>query len=774
MNRIVTFSLAVLLLGHTSAAQPDRASSNVLIQAPLGDAPDPKMSLFVLTLAAGRSVPSHSHAGIVFAYLLEGEIENQVEPDPPTRYRPGHYFNEAPKQVHRVFRNLSDTAPARILVFQNTSSLPPGLTPLLQEPLADLADQEVRLTRLTLAPGWQGAGRDGVGAHQHPGPVFAYILKGAVENQVDPGPSKVYRAGEVFYEPPMHAHRLLRNASSTEPAELLIYQIGDKGAPLAIPVPATAQANDAAPTWETLVRTALPDGIDPLLSVNGLTMPAQPVNEHSHAGPVVGYILQGQIENQVEPDPPTVYKPGGFFYEAPRRVHKIMRNLSPEPATLVIFQAGRTGVPATLTKVLSEPTKLVLPNTMTQWQVPIPSSANQELRLIRLVLPAGTRTEALAHSGPGLVYVVDGSISVLGASPQPQTYSAGDLFLDPPNRAVQIFRNASTREPATLLLYHLSDPQAPVRTPPMMPYVAVHDPVFVPASDAPFVLDDDLVIGVAQGRTAKAYMAADLTQHGSVDDQMPDGPIEVTWCSACGTGAVFRAEINGRRLHFEYDSMVNANEVHKDRETGSRWQQSTGEAISGPLKGSRLTLYPFVLTTWKTWRTRYPSTTVLEPLPGYAERIPVIRPRQKQSLMSGEGAAPAGSFSTDTRLRPKELIAGLTLGNEEIAFALAALRETPVLNERVGGVPVVVVHQRSSDTTTAFEARVKGRVLRFQAVDADAGSLVDLETRSSWNAWGLSVGGPLKGTQLKQLILIPEFWFAWSQFRPGTRVFGAR
>ena len=30
--------------------------------------------------------------------------------------------------------------------------------------------------------------------------------------------------------------------------------------------------------------------------------------------------------------------------------------------------------------------------------------------------------------------------------------------------------------------------------------------------------------------------------------------------------------------------------------------------------------------------------------------------------------------------------------------------------------------------------------------------------------------GPLKGTQLKPLILIPEFWFAWSQFRPGTRL----
>jgi hypothetical protein len=53
--------------------------------------------------------------------------------------------------------------------------------------------------------------------------------------------------------------------------------------------------------------------------------------------------------------------------------------------------------------------------------------------------------------------------------------------------------------------------------PPRMPYVAVHEPVFVPASTATFAQDADLVIGVARSKVAKAYMAADLWQHGSVD-----------------------------------------------------------------------------------------------------------------------------------------------------------------------------------------------------------------------------------------------------------------
>ena len=303
-----------------------------------------------------------------------------------------------------------------------------------------------------------------------------------------------------------------------------------------------------------------------------------------------------------------------------------------------------------------------------------------------------------------------------------------------------------------------------------MPYVAVHDPVFVPASAASFVQDGDFVIGVAKGKVAKAYPALDLQQHGSVDDEMPDGPIEVTWCSTCGTGAVFRAGINGRRLHFEYDSMVNANEVHKDVETGSRWQQSTGEAIDGPLKGSRLTLYDFVLTTWKEWRTRYPNTQVMKPMPGYLEWFDLLRSRVARSR-SGEGAALDGSFSKDDRLRPRELVAGLAVGNETMAFQIAALRTTPVVNERLGGVPIVVIHQSATETTTAHDTRVKNRGLRFDAANAGATFVTDRETHSTWNAYGLAVKGPLKGTQLKPLILIPEFWFAWSQFRPGTRLF---
>ena len=217
-----------------------------------------------------------------------------------------------------------------------------------------------------------------------------------------------------------------------------------------------AQSGPESPVWETLVRAPLPETIEPILSINGLTMPQKPVAEHSHAGPVVGYILQGEIENQVEPEPPAIHKPGGFFYEAPRHVHKIMRNLGTEPATLIIVQAGRTGVPASLTKTLPGQATRLVPPEFVQWQVPFSLTAQQELRVLRLTLPAGARSDAPPHSGPGVVYVLEGSITTSDTSASPQTHAAGDLLLDPANGPGLTLKNASGSEPARLLLYHIT------------------------------------------------------------------------------------------------------------------------------------------------------------------------------------------------------------------------------------------------------------------------------------------------------------------------------
>lgn len=309
--------------------------------------------------------------------------------------------------------------------------------------------------------------------------------------------------------------------------------------------------------------------------------------------------------------------------------------------------------------------------------------------------------------------------------------------------------------------------------PPKMPHTAVDRPEFVPGAQATFLSDSDVLLGTSTAGVAKAYPAADVRQHGVVHDHMPDGLIAVTWCAICNTGVVFKAEAKGSPLHFDstgLEGLIGGNDVFKDRETGSRWQQATGKAISGPLQGLRLELYPFLRTTWGEWKDLYPQTLVLKPLPGYADRLPELNNVIRRTRL-GTGPAPEGAFGHDNRLRPRETVAGLELEGTAVAFPFSVLRNVRVVHRKVAGMPVLIVHQPASDTTTAFEAQVKDRILRFRPVDDEASRLMDLESGSTWNAYGLCLSGSLKGSQLKPLALVAEFWFAWSEFHPKTEIY---
>ncbi len=103
-----------------------------------------------------------------------------------------------------------------------------GVHDLMTEPLAPIPSPEVTMLTLTLAPGSTSQ------PHKHTGPVFAYILEGSIENQVDPEPAKRYNAGDFFYEPPMHVHRQMKNLSATRQAKILVVQVGEKGKPFTI------------------------------------------------------------------------------------------------------------------------------------------------------------------------------------------------------------------------------------------------------------------------------------------------------------------------------------------------------------------------------------------------------------------------------------------------------------------------------------------------------------------------------------------------------------
>jgi quercetin dioxygenase-like cupin family protein len=109
------------------------------------------------------------------------------------------------------------------------SNLPRGVAPLLTESIGDLGDSDATMLILTLQPKHVST------PHKHSGPVFAYVLEGRVENQVEPEEPKTYSAGDFWYEPAMHVHRMFTNLSDTEQARVLVFMVTPKGKPAGLP-----------------------------------------------------------------------------------------------------------------------------------------------------------------------------------------------------------------------------------------------------------------------------------------------------------------------------------------------------------------------------------------------------------------------------------------------------------------------------------------------------------------------------------------------------------
>ena len=77
--------------------------------------------------------------------------------------------------------------------------------------------------------------------------------------------------------------------------------------------------------------------------------------------------------------------------------------------------------------------------------------------------------------------------------------------------------------------------------------------------------------------------------------------------------------VNGRVLHFYLAGINNQNFIMRDKETGSWWQQITGKAIYGPLKGSTLELVPSDELTFGQWRSEVSHGQVLAPVAKYVK-----------------------------------------------------------------------------------------------------------------------------------------------------------
>jgi hypothetical protein len=204
-------------------------------------------------------------------------------------------------------------------------------------------------------------------------------------------------------------------------------------------------------------------------------------------------------------------------------------------------------------------------------------------------------------------------------------------------------------------------------------------------------------------------------------------------------------------LRFRLAGLNHQNLLLADEETGSWWQQVTGECILGPLKGKRLRRIPSDEVTLESWRGEHPESTVVR-----------FDPRHLADY------APSDWEPRIARLTgARELIVGIELDDASAAYPLAKLREQSPLNAQVGRTHVLLIVGADGNSVRSFvRPTVEGKPLEFYRRPAD-GILIDSATGSTWNFAGQATAGPLAGRALDPVQNTKDYWFDWSRHHSG-------
>jgi uncharacterized protein DUF3179 len=230
---------------------------------------------------------------------------------------------------------------------------------------------------------------------------------------------------------------------------------------------------------------------------------------------------------------------------------------------------------------------------------------------------------------------------------------------------------------------------------------------------------------------------------------------------------VWGRTVEGKELTFHLCGINNENFIMKDEQTGSWWQQVSGAAIQGPLKGARLKRILHEDVTFATWKREHPTTRVLMPdataQAKYAEanweegmaKVPVVTPRRAQEP-----------------LQDRDLVAGVEWNGVSRAYLLADLARQGPVNDRLGEAPILVLPFEEGKSVRVFDRTVNGLVLElFAGEGEESGRLVDDATGSAWDFTGRALAGPLAGEHLAPLPVLLDYWFDWKTYHPGTDVY---
>ncbi len=134
-TKIPALALGLLLMtGAAAYADGSNAKVSIVYEHELPNAPGKSIKGILVEYGPGGFSPGHTHpnSSFIYATVLEGAIQSQVNDGPVRVYRAGENFSEMPGDRHGVSANDSKSKPARLLAVMvvDTDEKTPLTTPI--------------------------------------------------------------------------------------------------------------------------------------------------------------------------------------------------------------------------------------------------------------------------------------------------------------------------------------------------------------------------------------------------------------------------------------------------------------------------------------------------------------------------------------------------------------------------------------------------------------------------------------------------------------------
>ena len=293
---------------------------------------------------------------------------------------------------------------------------------------------------------------------------------------------------------------------------------------------------------------------------------------------------------------------------------------------------------------------------------------------------------------------------------------------------------------------------------------SLDNPALVSASEAAYLVDDDLVFGIEINGDARAYPLRIMGWHEMFNDVIGGKPVALAYCTLCGAGVLYETTVPGYGAPFVFGSsgfLYRSNKLMFDRRTDSLWNQFTGKPVAGPLvnSGIELKTLPVAVTSWAEWRRKHPDTRVLSLETGHRRDY-------------GSGVVYSDYFGSPDLMFPslgggrdlaqKDYVFGLRLPGGAKAYPLRAFEGGRTINDRVGLRDVVLVGDAATRTVRAYASDGRGFAGAGDAL-TDSGGMV-------WRVEEDSLVAPT-GQRLPRLPGHIAYWFGWQSFTGGQSEF---